>query len=142
MGNQRLLERFREEVGSVLFATASFWEGVDVPGESLSLVAITRLPFSYVGDPLLEGRMEYMERALGKSGWRDFYLPRTVMRFRQGLGRLIRRADDRGIVLVLDPRLTRRSYSRPFLSSLPDGLEPTLLSASEVGERVRRFFKD
>jgi ATP-dependent DNA helicase DinG len=141
-GNMRLLERFREEVGSVLFATASFWEGVDVPGESLSLVAITRLPFSYIGDPLLEGRIEYLEKALGKNGWHDLYLPRTVMRFRQGLGRLIRRADDRGVMLVLDPRLSRRNYSRPFLASLPHGLEPRPLPSSEVGEAVRRFFGD
>jgi len=138
-GNLRLLERFREEVDSVLFATASFWEGVDVPGESLSLLAITRLPFPYPGDPLVEGRQEFLE-ARGRSGWRNFYLPCAVMRFRQGLGRLIRRRDDRGIVLVLDPRLCGRAYARPFLESLPDGLEPLMVKACEVGERVREFF--
>ncbi len=138
-GNLRLLERFREEIHSVLFATASFWEGVDVPGESLSLVAIARLPFPYPGDPLVEGRQEFLERESGKSGWLDFYLPCAVMRFRQGLGRLIRRRDDRGVMLVLDPRLCGRSYARPFLESLPDGLRPQQVEAGRVGEIVREF---
>ncbi len=90
---------------------------MDVPGESLSLVIITKLPFSFFGDPLTEGRMEHI-KATGKGdGWHDYYLPRAVMQFRQGLGRLIRRASDQGVMLVLDSRLTRRNYSPLFLGS-------------------------
>ena len=139
--NVQLLGRFREEVGSALFATSSFWEGVDVPGESLSLVIITKLPFAYFGDPLLEGRMEFIKAAGRGDGWREYYLPRAVMQFRQGLGRLIRRAADRGVMLVLDPRVTGRNYSSLFLGTLPAGLEVRRIGAAEAGRRVGEFLK-
>jgi ATP-dependent DNA helicase DinG len=115
---ERLLERFRDEVGSVLLATATFWQGVDVPGESLSLLVIDKLPFSAPGDPLHEARCEAVE-ADGGDWFRDFALPTAMLQLRQGFGRLIRGHEDRGVVAILDPRLRSRPYGRAFLAALP-----------------------
>jgi ATP-dependent DNA helicase DinG len=115
---ERLLERFRDEVASVLLATATFWQGVDVPGESLSLLVIDKLPFSAPGDPLHEARCEAVE-ADGGDWFRDFALPTAMLQLRQGFGRLIRGHEDRGVVAILDPRLRTRPYGRAFLAALP-----------------------
>jgi ATP-dependent DNA helicase DinG len=115
---ERLLERFRDEVGSVLIATSTFWQGVDVPGESLSLLVIDKLPFSAPGDPLHEARCEAVERA-GGDWFRDYALPTAMLQLRQGFGRLIRGHADRGVVAILDPRLRTRPYGRAFLGALP-----------------------
>ena len=113
-----LTEAFRRDIGSVLFATSSFWEGVDVQGESLSCLAITRLPFRVPGEPLAEARIE----ALSKQGLDPFYnliVPQAVIRFRQGFGRLIRSKTDRGAILICDRRVATKRYGRMFLNSLP-----------------------
>ncbi len=115
---ERLLERFRSEIGSVLLATSTFWQGVDIPGESLSLLVIDKLPFSAPGDPLHEARCEAVEAA-GGDWFRDFALPSAVLQLRQGFGRLIRSHDDCGVVAILDPRLRTRPYGRSFLAALP-----------------------
>jgi ATP-dependent DNA helicase DinG len=115
---ERLLERFRDDVASVLLATATFWQGVDIPGESLSLLVIDKLPFSAPGDPLHEARCEAVEAA-GGDWFRDFALPTAMLQLRQGFGRLIRGHDDRGVVAILDPRLRSRPYGRAFLAALP-----------------------
>jgi ATP-dependent DNA helicase DinG len=115
---ERLLERFRSEVGSVLLATSTFWQGVDVPGESLSLLVIDKLPFSAPGDPLHEARCEAVEQA-GGDWFRDYALPTAMLQLRQGFGRLIRGHSDRGVVAILDPRLRTRPYGRAFLAALP-----------------------
>ena len=117
----KLLESFRNDVTSVLFATQSFWQGIDVPGEALSCLVITRLPFDVPDDPRLEGITE----ALKEHGLEPFYsfqLPSAVLRFRQGFGRLIRNTKDRGVVCVLDKRIIERSYGKSFLDSLPKNL--------------------
>jgi ATP-dependent DNA helicase DinG len=115
---ERLLERFRDEVASVLVATSTFWQGVDVPGESLSLLVIDKLPFAVPGDPLVEARCErIVER--GGDWFREYALPAAVLQLRQGFGRLIRSHADRGVVAILDPRLVSRPYGRAFLESLP-----------------------
>src|SRR5205823_2785206 len=115
---ERLLERFRQDVDSVLIATSTFWQGVDVPGESLSLLVIDKLPFSAPGDPLHEARCEAVEAA-GGDWFRDFALPTAMLQLRQGFGRLIRGHADRGVVAILDPRLRTRAYGRAFLAALP-----------------------
>jgi ATP-dependent DNA helicase DinG len=115
---ERLLERFRSEVDSVLLATSTFWQGVDIPGESLSLLVIDKLPFSAPGDPLHEARCEAVE-ASGGDWFRDFALPTAMLQLRQGFGRLIRGHSDRGVVAILDPRLRTKAYGRAFLAALP-----------------------
>lgn len=113
-----MLRRFREVPHSVLFGTDSFWTGVDVPGENLSMVIITRLPFASIGSPLTSARMEKIE-ASGKSSFAHYSLPEAVLKFRQGAGRLIRTKLDRGSVVVLDSRIASRRYGREFINSLP-----------------------
>jgi ATP-dependent DNA helicase DinG len=114
---QKLLEAFRAEP-SVLFATASFWEGVDVPGEALSLVVIDRLPFAPPGDPIMAARLKALE-AEGRQGFGELQVPAAALALRQGFGRLIRTATDRGLVAVLDRRILTKGYGRVFLASLP-----------------------
>ena len=115
----RLLSRFSKEISSVLFATDSFWEGVDTPGESLRLVVICRLPFKVPTDPVYQARLEAIEKR-GGNPFRDLSLPEAVMKFRQGFGRLMRRSSDRGVVAVLDPRVVRKNYGAMFIRSLPE----------------------
>jgi ATP-dependent DNA helicase DinG len=113
----RLLELFREEP-SVLFATASFWEGVDVAGEALSLVVIDRLPFAPPGDPVVAAKLRALE-AEGRDGFSELQVPAAALALRQGFGRLVRTKDDRGLVAVLDRRLVTKGYGRAFLATLP-----------------------
>jgi ATP-dependent DNA helicase DinG len=115
---ERLLARFRDEVDSVLIATSTFWQGVDIPGQSLSLLVIDKLPFSAPGDPLHEARCEAVE-ATGGDWFRDFALPTAMLQLRQGFGRLIRSHEDQGVVAILDPRLRTKPYGRAFLAALP-----------------------
>jgi len=119
-----LLNEFKQDVSSVLFATQSFWEGIDVPGEALSCLIITRLPFEVPDDPRLEGIAEAL-RNQGREPFTDYQLPQAVLRFRQGFGRLIRNRTDKGVVCVLDKRIIQRPYGRVFLNSLPQGIKPT-----------------
>ena len=115
---ERLLERFRDDVDSILFATATFWQGVDIQGESLSLLVIDKLPFAAPGDPLVEARCERITRE-GGDWFAEYALPAAVLQLRQGFGRLIRGHGDEGVVAILDPRLRSRAYGRRFLEALP-----------------------
>jgi ATP-dependent DNA helicase DinG len=130
----RLLEAFREEP-SVLFATASFWEGIDVPGEALSLVVIDRLPFAPPGDPVVAARLRALE-AEGRDGFSELQVPAAALGLRQGFGRLVRTRGDRGLVAVLDRRLVTKGYGRAFLATLPRC--PLLRSVAEA----RRWWDD
>ena len=115
----RLLDRFNRDTGSVLMATESFWEGVDSPGETLTVLIVFRLPFTVPSDPVLQARMEAIE-ARGGNPFFQLSVPQAVMRFKQGFGRLIRHCEDRGAVVVCDPRILRKSYGKQFLGSLPE----------------------
>ncbi len=114
----RLLEQKRQLPRSVLIGTDSLWEGIDVQGEALTLVVITKLPFQNPSHPLTQARMQALERQGGDS-FRDWSLPEAILKFRQGFGRLIRSQQDYGTIVVLDPRLYTKQYGRRFLSSLP-----------------------
>ncbi len=113
-----LLRRFRELGNAVLLGTGSFWEGVDVRGPALSLVAIDKLPFAAPDDPLLKARLEGLKRE-GRNPFTEFQVPQAVLALKQGVGRLIRDPDDFGVVMLGDPRLRTRGYGRAFLASLP-----------------------
>jgi ATP-dependent DNA helicase DinG len=118
MAKAGLLERFRTTPNAVLFATASFWQGVDVRGEQLSCVIVDKLPFAVPTDPVVAARQRFIEEQ-GGSSFYDYSVPQAIITLKQGLGRLIRSATDRGLLAVLDPRLRTASYGRLFLASLP-----------------------
>ena len=117
----KLLRSFIEDKSSCLFATDSFWEGIDAPGDTLRLVVLCRLPFRIPSDPVFEARCEAVEREGGKS-FMNISLPEAVIKFRQGFGRLIRRSRDRGAVAVMDSRLIKKYYGSYFLQSIPETL--------------------
>ncbi len=128
-----LLARFGQLGNAVLLGTSSFWEGVDVRGDALSLVVIDRLPFAAPSDPVLSARLDTLRRR-GGDPFVDYQLPQAVIALKQGAGRLIRDPRDRGVLMVCDPRLTRRRYGRAFLDSLPP------LARTRSLQRVQEFF--
>lgn len=133
---QRLLREYREAEKAVLLGTRSFWEGIDFPGDELRCLLIVRLPFAVPSDPLVAARTAELDNA-----FRDYTLPDAILRFRQGFGRLIRRATDRGVVVVLDSRIWRKEYGHSFLESLPEcttRLAPLANLEAEIGGWLNR----
>jgi len=119
LSRHQMLEAFKKNIDSVLFGTDSFWQGVDVAGKALSSVIITRLPFSVPDHPIVEARIEDL-REQGKDPFIEYSLPEAVIKLKQGFGRLIRRKDDAGMVVILDSRIINKSYGKAFLRSLPE----------------------
>ena len=113
-----LLERFKNTPNAVLFATSSFWQGVDVPGEQLSCVIVDRLPFAVPSDPIVAARVQALQDE-GRNPFAEFQVPQAVLALKQGFGRLIRAKTDRGVLALLDTRISRMPYGRIFLGSLP-----------------------
>jgi predicted DnaQ family exonuclease/DinG family helicase len=136
-GRRAITRMFRRETHSVLLGTDSFWEGVDVPGESLSCLAIVRLPFAVHTAPIVQARCEEVE-SRGRNPFIHYTLPSAVIRFKQGVGRLIRTKTDRGVVVVLDGRVLTRRYGGQFLRSLPTG-HRTCASPRHLCDMVRAF---
>ena len=133
----RLLGGFTREVSSVLFATDSFWEGVDAPGDTLRMVIICRLPFRVPTEPVLLARMEALQRR-GGNPFIDLSLPEAIMKFKQGFGRLMRRTADRGVVLVTDPRIISKGYGSLFIASLPE-TRRSIKSTASLLEDIENF---
>jgi ATP-dependent DNA helicase DinG len=129
-----LLEAFRQSGDGVLLGTASFWEGVDVIGDALSLVVIDKLPFAAPDDPVIEARSDLLRRA-GGNPFRQLFLPQAVISLKQGAGRLIRDVSDRGVLVLCDPRIRTRSYGKTFLASLPP------MTPAEDRQEVVRFLE-
>jgi len=113
-----LLERFKATPNAVLFATASFWQGVDVPGEQLSCVIVDRLPFAVPSDPVVAARVNALNEE-GRNAFAEYQVPAAVLALKQGFGRLIRSKTDRGVLSILDNRIQRMAYGKIFIESLP-----------------------
>ncbi len=135
--NGKLLDAFKKENESVLFATDSFWQGVDIPGESLSQVIIVKLPFTVPNDPVFVARSEAIEKR-GGSSFMELSVPEAVIKFRQGIGRLIRRSDDKGVVVVLDRRIYEKRYGSIFVASMPE-CKKVYEPLSEITKRINNF---
>jgi ATP-dependent DNA helicase DinG len=129
-----LLERFRHDIHSVLLATGSFWQGVDVPGESLSCLIIDKLPFDSPGEPLVAAKIDAI-RDQGGNPFMDYQVPSAIISLKQGLGRLIRKSSDKGVLSVLDTRILTSRYGRFFLDSLPQ------IPLSHDLSDIARFFE-
>jgi ATP-dependent DNA helicase DinG len=114
----QLLAQFRNTSNAVLFATSSFWQGVDVIGDALSCVIVDKLPFASPGDPITSARIDAI-RARGGDPFGDYQVPLAILALQQGLGRLIRHRRDRGVLAILDPRIRTKGYGRRFVASLP-----------------------
>ncbi len=136
----RLLDNFKYELNSVLFATDSFWEGIDAPGKALEMVIICRLPFKVPTEPVILARMEELERS-GSNSFFSLSLPDAIIRLRQGFGRLIRSHSDRGVIVILDSRLITKNYGKFFFNSLP--LTRRIISSpQDILEGITSFFEE
>ncbi|MCK8823496.1 ATP-dependent DNA helicase [Fuchsiella alkaliacetigena] len=134
-----LIKDFKESKAAVILGTASFWEGVDIPGDKLSLVVIVKLPFKVPTDPIVEAKVEELE-STGKDPFLNYMLPQAVIKFKQGFGRLIRSQTDQGVVVVLDKRIINRRYGQVFINSIPRGCQVLSSKIEIVAEEINKFW--
>ena len=137
---ERMLKRFFRAKGGILLGADSFWEGVDLPGKSLSILVITRLPFESPDRPFVKAKHRYLEQKHLNPFTIDS-LPKATLRLKQGLGRLIRSETDKGIMLVLDNRLIHTSYGKQIIRSLPSGLPIEEVATKMIGEKLQLFLR-
>ncbi len=138
LDRSRLLSNFNTDISSVLFATDSFWEGVDAPGDSLKLVIICKLPFRVPTDPIIKARIEVIEKN-GGNAFMDLSLPEAAMKLKQGFGRLMRKNSDYGVVLILDPRIIRKRYGSILVNTLPETAK-SIGNSKKIYEDMENFF--
>ncbi len=134
-----LLSRFKKNKDSSLFAVSSFWEGVDAPGDTLRLLVIVKLPFDVPTDPVMRARSDYINRTEENSAFVKLTLPNAMIKMKQGVGRLIRSESDKGVVLILDGRISRKSYSSLLFSSIPEGYYPEDTMVDNIGNKIESF---
>ncbi|SJZ31715.1 ATP-dependent DNA helicase [Selenihalanaerobacter shriftii] len=133
-----LVKDFKQEMAPVIFGTASFWEGIDIPGEQLSSVIIVKLPFEVPTDPIIEAKVEELQDE-GRNAFREYMLPRAVIKFKQGFGRLIRTNNDQGSVIVLDKRIITKRYGKNFINSIPQGCQIVVDKSSHLFKKIKEF---
>ena len=136
-GRNNILETHKSSEKSCILGVNSFWEGVDIQGDALSLLIIVRLPFNPPNTPTTEAKFERLEKE-GKNPFTDYSLPQAIIRFKQGFGRLIRSKNDKGVVCVLDPRIWSKSYGKKFLNALPP-TNISRLTKDEMSEEIKKF---
>ena len=137
---QAIMKKFREDVNATLLATETFWEGIDMKGDTLRNLVIIKLPFRYPSHPFIKRYVARLEQEFGKSGFLIYTLPNAVLKFKQGFGRLIRTKSDIGTVTVLDKRIVEKNYGRDFLRSAPVGVKFNVLPVAEITHRIEEFF--
>ncbi len=135
----KLLREFREDIDSSLFATDSFWEGVDAPGNTLRLVIIEKLPFSVPTDPIGRARSNYLDSKKPGAAFIELTVPQASIKLKQGIGRLIRNEEDRGVVLILDKRILSKGYGRIMIESIPKGYIPEDTMLENIPNKIERF---
>ena len=140
MSVQAIMKKFREDVNATLLATETFWEGIDMKGETLRNLVIIKLPFRYPSHPFIKRYVARLEQETGKGGFQVYTLPNAVLKFKQGFGRLIRTKSDIGTVTVLDKRIAEKNYGRDFIRSAPVGVKFNVLPVAEIARRVEEFF--
>lgn len=133
-----LVKDFKEDVAPVIFGTDSFWEGIDIPGEQLSSVIIVKLPFPVPTDPIVEAKVEELKEE-GKNAFQHYMLPRAVIKFKQGFGRLIRSKTDCGSVIVLDKRIINKRYGKAFINSIPRGCEVLTNKYAGIVQKIKKI---
>lgn len=134
-----LLNRFKTNEDSSLFATASFWEGIDAPGNTLRLVIIVKLPFEVPSDPIYMARSSYIDQHSDRGSFMTLTVPNAVIKMKQGVGRLIRNEEDKGIVMILDGRIVKKSYRHTMFSSLPEGYYPEDTMVENIPSKIENF---
>ena len=134
-----LLNRFKKSQDASLFATSSFWEGIDAPGNTLRLVIIVKLPFEVPSDPIIMARSRYIDMHSEKGSFMTLTVPNAVIKMKQGVGRLIRNEEDKGIVMILDGRIVKKGYRFMMFSSLPDGYYPEDTMVENIPSKIENF---